>query len=350
MASPDARRFDPLALDLFAFQFQQNRPYRNLCMARGLTPDTVSSWMQIPAVPAAAFKEFRFSCLDPPELPEAEFMTSGTTRGIKNRGTHIVPRLMVIHSAILPHFERFLLPDGARLKMLILAGSPTVWPKSSLSYMMETVRSRFGADGSSYFLDPSGLNLDGVIDALERSQKEGEPVLLLGLSLAFLELVEKLRSAGRTVVLPSGSRIMDTGGVKRGTPDIALKDLPAAYEKYLGIPRPFVVNEYGMTEMGSQFYDGNLNAYYTGSPPSFYKVPPPWVRTRVVDPETLKPTPIGGIGMLQHLDLANCGSVLAVLTEDLGQAVEDGFVLLGRRAGAEPRGCSLLMEELHERS
>ena len=62
--------------------------------------------------------------------------------------------------------------------------------------------------------------------------------------------------------------------------------------------------------------------------------------------ETLRPVEPGAAGLLQHFDLANVGSVAAVLTEDLGRAVEDGFVVLGRAPGAEPRGCSLAMEEL----
>ena len=55
----------------------------------------------------------------------------------------------------------------------------------------------------------------------------------------------------------------------------------------------------------------------------------------------------GGVGLLCHHDLANAGSVSAVLTEDLGRAVgDDGIALLGRVAGAPPRGCGLLLAEL----
>ena len=50
--------------------------------------------------------------------------------------------------------------------------------------------------------------------------------------------------------------------------------------------------------------------------------------------------------MLCHYDLANAGSVMAVLTEDLGIAFDDGFRVLGRARGAEPRGCSLAMDDL----
>jgi hypothetical protein len=51
-------------------------------------------------------------------------------------------------------------------------------------------------------------------------------------------------------------------------------------------------------------------------------------------------------GLLRFLDLANHESVLCIETRDLGRVLPDGQVQLrGRLAGAEPRGCSLGMEE-----
>jgi hypothetical protein len=49
---------------------------------------------------------------------------------------------------------------------------------------------------------------------------------------------------------------------------------------------------------------------------------------------------------LQHFDVANAGSVLAIQTEDLGVIVQDGFRVLRRASGAPPRGCSIAMDEL----
>jgi len=72
---------------------------------------------------------------------------------------------------------------------------------------------------------------------------------------------------------------------------------------------------------------------------------PPWVRTLVLDPLSLESVPVGAVGILAHIDLANLGSVAAILTEDLGRAISGGFQLMGRSLGAEPRGCSLAMED-----
>src|SRR5207302_625090 len=55
----------------------------------------------------------------------------------------------------------------------------------------------------------------------------------------------------------------------------------------------------------------------------------------------------GATGLLCHHDLANAGSVSVVLSEDLGRAVgDDGIEVLGRVAGAAPRGCGLLLADL----
>ena len=99
-----------------------------------------------------------------------------------------------------------------------------------------------------------------------------------------------------------------------------------------------------MTELTSQLYTEAL----TGGDPGLF-VAPPWVRVRVLDPETLAEAPAGQPGLIAIFDLANLGSAVHLLTEDLGSApegAEGGVRLLGRAAGAELRGCSLAAEEL----
>ncbi|MCA9736341.1 MAG: hypothetical protein KC645_01830, partial [Gemmatimonadetes bacterium] len=142
---------------------------------------------------------------------------------------------------------------------------------------------------------------------------------------------------------PAGSRLMETGGFKGRRAAVSRDALRAAVEDRLGIPATHIVAEYGMTELLSQFYDPVLR---TGGAVRGVFQGPPWVRTRVLDPDTLREQPAGVTGVLAHHDLANLHSVSAVLTEDLGVARADGFELLGRATGAELRGCSLTFEEI----
>ena len=86
-AAPGLPPFPELALELFALQFQHNAAYRRICEARGVTPSGVLHWTQIPAVPAAAFKELELTSLAPEERT-AVFHSSGTTGQTPGRHFH----------------------------------------------------------------------------------------------------------------------------------------------------------------------------------------------------------------------------------------------------------------------
>lgn len=334
--------FEPLALKVFSHQFARNPAYRNYCEAKGRPPDTVNSWREIPAIPTDAFKEVELAC----ERPETVFLTSGTSQGSTKRGRHPVPRLDIYRASALLNFSAHLLPDLPELKMLILAGPPKLWPQSSLSHMMEMVRQEYGDEDADYYINDTGLDIDLLLKNLARACEQNQPVILLGITLAFHELVEYARTRRRSFRLPCGSRIMDTGGFKGRKIDLSKTDLYRGYEEIFGVPQSHIVNEYGMTEMCSQFYDNVLADSLTGTPRPRHKRIPPWVRTLIVDPETLEELPPGSIGLLRHYDLANCGSVMALQTADIGQSIGNGFEVTGRAAGAEARGCSLIIEEL----
>src|SRR5690349_13806735 len=72
------REFNRLALELFALQFHHNAPFRRLCQTRRVSPETISDWGEIPAVPTAAFQEVDLTSLMPREQT-AVFHSSGTT-------------------------------------------------------------------------------------------------------------------------------------------------------------------------------------------------------------------------------------------------------------------------------
>ena len=141
---------------------------------------------------------------------------------------------------------------------------------------------------------------------------------------------------------------MDTGGQKGLTRPLSRAGFLRACWTALGIPAYFCVNEYGMTELCSQRYESVLRDRFAGrSLDARRLVAPPWLRTRVLDPDTLAPVAAGETGLLCHHDLANAGSVAVVLTEDLGRSVaDDGIEIVGRVPGAPPRGCGMLLAEL----
>jgi hypothetical protein len=335
--------FGALALSVFAHQFENNAPYRAYCLRRGETPDVISDWSEIPAVPTDAFRSAALVCGEP-ERAVATFRTSGTTEGAERRGTHYFPDLALYDAALLAGFRAHLLPDDARLPILSLIPPPSDAPDSSLSHMLGQVVERVGGGRSQFVVGAGGLDVDAAIAWLRAAEGGDRPVLVAGTSFAFVHLLDALGDRGESIRLPEGSRGMDTGGFKGRSREVSREELYAGLAAGLGIPVEWWVNEYGMTEMSSQFYDGRAGR--AGAVGGRVHRGPAWVRTRAYDPETLAPVADGETGVLRHWDLANLDSVMALQTSDLGRVVPGGFQLLGRARGAEARGCSIAMDEL----
>ena len=344
----DDAGFNGSALRVFRWQYEHNVPFRGYCAGRGATPGSVTSWEQVPPVPTGAFKRLRMLSMEEGGEPDVVFHTSGTT-GTQRRGEHPVASLPLYRSALLPIFRAHLLPDGARLPVFALVPAPEEAPQSSLSHMIGAVSEAFGAEGGGWFAAADGaLHESALRRAVEAAVDAGRPVLIAATAFALAHWLGGLARDELRFVLPEGSRVMETGGFKGRVRGVSREDLYSGIEARLGIPVARVVNEYGMTEMLSQFYEPVLSRPQAPGAAlgDRLHVAPPWVRTRILDPVSLAPVAAGEVGLLCHHDLANLGSVASVLTEDLGVAVADGFRLLGRLLGAEPRGCSLATEEL----
>jgi len=335
---PDEARFARLALDLFAFQFEHCEPYQRFCMGRARTPTSVRSWREIPPVPAAAFKELTLRCFST-ERTLHQFHTSGTTHG--KPGTLHLDTLELYEASLRPSFLRHILPDlealGGRIRMRILAPSPREAPHSSLSHMFGVALETWGAEGSDFDLCGNELRSERLLAEMKRSITESSPLLLAGTSFAFVHLLDAMQARGARLALPSGSRVMETGGYKGRSRTLPRTELVAALHDRLGVPLHLILNQYGMTELGSQFYDSTLR--FPNTPTR--KLGPPWCRVRLLDPESMEEVRPGEVGLIAIYDLANSGSVLALQTADLGRRIEDGFEVLGRATDAETRGCSV---------
>lgn len=338
------RDFDALALKAFAIQFESIESYRGFCEGRGRTPSTVQSWKDVPAVPATAFKHIDFSIVGQGP-PEAIFRTSGTTRDSEKRGRHLVPKLSVYRSSLLPPFRVHVLAGRERMPFLSLIPSATDRPDSSLSWMVSAAADELASD-TRWLVDARGvLDEAGLQTALSHAAASREPVLLLGTALALLHAVERLE-ARPPAPLPPGTRIMETGGFKGSEREIGRAELHARIQAALGVPSRMIVGEYGMTELLSQLYEPVLSQSDGGEGAAGTYVAPPWLRVRALDPVTVEEVRPGAEGLLAFFDLANVGSVCHVLTEDVGSVSADRVRLSGRAKGAEPRGCSLAMDEL----
>ncbi|HKK27999.1 MAG TPA: hypothetical protein VKB18_07940 [Gemmatimonadota bacterium] len=357
--------FGELALRAFELQFEHVPVYREYCRRRGADPASVDGWRAVPPVPTAAFREVELT-VAAPGPGDLVFRTSGTTRGGGRRGTHRVTHPDLYRAALRPPFARFVLGgsrgraeagraraggrpagEGAgagaeairdhRIGSLVTAFEEA--PDSSLSFMCDDVLRTFGAPGSRQLAGESGPDAGAALAFAEGCAADGVPACLLATTLGLDAWLRELEAGGTSVELPAGSVIMDTGGAK-GRDGLERDDVLRRARSALGVPPGRVVNELGMTELLSQRY-GRV----PGRP---LLEGPPWLKTRVLDPTTLEPLPEGEAGVLCHVDLANAGSAVAVLTEDLGRMRGGALEWVGRSPGAPPRGCSLATAELLE--
>jgi Acyl-protein synthetase, LuxE len=322
--------FDALAAQAFALHYERSPPLRRLADAAGLTPAGLTDWRQVPMVPTLAFKTQDLALGQASE----EFHSSGTT-GTASLHRHPHPELY--RAVIDATFPAACLAGLESPPMLSLVPSRRDAPHSSLAFMLDHAMARWGGEGSLGVARPGGLQAQPLRGFLAARQRDRRPALVLATSHALGQLLDILERLQLSFRLPAGSRVFETGGTKGRSRELAPRSLRAGLLQRLGIAPGAVVREYGMTELTSHFYNAGGEGPFTV---------PPWVRTRVLDPATLEPAPDGAPGLLSIFDLANVGSALHVLTEDLAVAEAGGFQLVGRAAGAELRGCSLLSEEL----
>ena len=83
----------------------------------------------------------------------------------------------------------------------------------------------------------------------------GQPVGVLGTAFSFVHLLDHMEATGKRVILPKGSRAMETGGYKGRSREVAKPQLRRMISQFLGVEESDIVTEYGMSELSSQAYD-----------------------------------------------------------------------------------------------
>lgn len=341
------RSFADLALEIADFQREFSAGFARLVAARGRPLRAIDD---IPGVPCDAFRLARVAV-----HPESEdclrFGTSGTTSGA--RGWHVMRTAETYRALALRYGRQALIAGQGPLRVVALAPCLDSPPSSSLGYMMSMFMVDFEqlaeADirtPARWLLDDRGVNVAGLERAAELAREAGEALLVLSTSFALVGLLDAL--AGRALPLPAASVVMQTGGFKGKSREIAPHELRLGVAAAFGISEARVVSEYGMTELTSQLYEATLpgsalEAEHRGRPGVYCE--PPWLRVIPVEPVTLEPVPAGEVGIARIVDLGNVDSAIAIQTQDRVRRVPGGIELLGRAPGATPRGCSLAIEE-----
>ncbi len=328
---------DALLAEAARAQAEKVPPFGRLVAARAgrfdVGPD---GW---PALPTDVFRYARVAMHPAPD-DVVVFRTSGTTSGA--RGAHALAHVETTQLAARTMAARALFAGG-KVRLLVLAPPAADAPESSLSFMLTHFESCFGI-ATHWAWRRGEIDLAIVDEALRAAV---EPVGVCATSFALVHLLDRL--AGRTLALPPGSFVMQTGGFKGRSREVDAVTLRAELARAFGLAEHRVVSEYGMTELSSQLYGDGLVRGALAPDGVERLVAPPWMRVTPCDPETLRPVAEGEVGLLRFDDLANLDACVSIQTADLGRMEGERLVLLGRAPGATPRGCSLAVEEALEK-
>lgn len=310
--------FEALALNVFKFQFENNKVYRSFCDLLYKHPSDVKTITDIPFLPIEFFKTRKVICSH--QNSEMVFTSSGTTGSITSK--HYVTNLEIYKESFRKGFTQFY---GAIEDYTILALLPSYLERegSSLVYMVNDLIAQSKSPDSGFYLN----NLSELRETLLRLDSEEKRTLLLGVSFALLDLVE-----GETFQLKN-TIVMETGGMKGRRQELIRTELHDTLKNGFGVNT--IHSEYGMTELLSQAYSkGNGIFEY-----------PPWmsILTRdTEDPLTLQSS--GKAGGINVIDLANINSCSFIATQDLGRVYPDNsFEIIGRFDNSDIRGCNLMV-------
>jgi phenylacetate-coenzyme A ligase PaaK-like adenylate-forming protein len=313
-----SKSFEKMALKVFRFQYDHNVVYQEFCQFLKKDKTNVKAIVDIPFLPIQFFKSRKVLSSQSPI--EITFSSSGTTGMINSR--HYVTDLTYYEQSFRTAFSQFY---GSAENYVILALLPSYLERdgSSLIYMVNDLIKNSNHPESGFYLN----NYDELIEKLELLDNSGQNVILLGVTYALLDLIEKKKFQLNNTI------IMETGGMKGKRKEMIREELHTILRDGFGVQA--IHSEYGMTELLSQAYSFGDGVFEC----------PPWMTILIRDTEdALTYLPDGKTGGLNVIDLANLNSCSFIATQDLGKKNPNhSFEVLGRFDASDIRGCNLMV-------
>ena len=316
-----------MALKVFRFQYENNTVYREFCEFLKVEKGSVKSLQQIPFLPIQFFKSH--DVLSSSEKIQETFTSSGTTSPLTPNGgieiirsKHHVTDITLYEQSYRLAFSEFY---GNIEDYAILALLPSYLERegSSLIYMVNDLIQLSNNENSGFYLN----NYDELISKLIELDTSGQNVLLIGVTYALLDLIEKQNFQLKNTI------IMETGGMKGKRKEIIREELHQQLCKGFGVTS--IHSEYGMTELLSQAYSLGNGIFEC----------PNWMQVLIRDPEdALTYVESGKTGGINVIDLGNINSCSFIATQDLGKKQpNNSFEVLGRFDNSDIRGCNLMV-------
>jgi phenylacetate-coenzyme A ligase PaaK-like adenylate-forming protein len=314
----DEKLFNKKVMEVFNFQSRNNLVYKEFINLLGVNPKNILTVNEIPFLPIQFFKSHRIISSDKQE--EVVFLSSGTTGMVPSK--HFVTDLSVYRKSYLKGFEKFY-GDPRNYHILALLPSYLERSGSSLIYMVNDLIKKSRSKHSGFYLH----NFEELKDKLTELERKQEKTILIGVSYALLDLIEKYQLKLNHTV------IMETGGMKGYRKEMIKEELHSILKEGFGVKN--IHSEYGMTELLSQAYSKGNGIFKTA----------PWMKILIRDTEdALTLLPPGKTGGINIIDLANINSCSFIATQDLGKIHDNNtFEVVGRFDNSDIRGCNLMV-------
>lgn len=327
----DERRFNELALKAFEIQYESGEAYRTYCRSLNASPETINSWEDIPAVSSFAFRKMLLTSYSSTKAEKVQ-MRSRVAELRHKRGPFFPDRDVRMLMASANHLleKTYVFPDVEMITMLLMVPLPSMAPGMVMASGLEQIRRRFGTDESRFLISFRGLDLKKLLSALRHSEETGQPVALLGATWGFDYFLDSCKREGIRFCLPSGSRIVDSGGYVGRYVKCTKEEFFGKCTEVLGIGEDHCINALWLCESSTVYFDNILSNSLSGIRRERYKEIPPWSKTIVVDPLDFRRLPKGKMGLLRHCDLTNRAMAIVVQTDKMGFETEGGFEVVGK--------------------
>ncbi|MEX0996077.1 MAG: acyl transferase [Flavobacteriaceae bacterium] len=309
--------FEQKALEVFQHQFDNNAVYRSFCDLLYRHPSDINQLKDIPFLPIEFFKSKEV--VSSSKKPQAIFTSSGTTGS--QTSSHFVTDLNVYKQSFNHGFHHFY---GPVEDYVVLGLLPSYLERdgSSLIYMVNDFIVQSKHSESGFYLN----QYDELAEKLTTLDAAGKKVLLIGVSFALLDLIEKHQFSLKNTI------VMETGGMKGRRKEMIRSELHQALKAEFGVEK--IHSEYGMTELLSQAYSRGDGIFEC----------PPWMKVLTRDTEDALTIVNNQTGGMNIIDLANYHSCSFIATQDLGRVYEDNrFEVIGRFDNSDIRGCNLMV-------
>jgi len=309
--------FERLTIEVFHFQYENVAVYKQFCDLLNIRPSDVKCIEQIPFLPIQFFKSHKIVAKN--LEVDTIFTSSGTTGSISSK--HYVSDLRIYEKSFQKAFEKVY---GKPKDFAILALLPSYLERegSSLIYMVKKLIEKSNNQNSGFYLN----EIDELIEKLDLLEKTGQKSILIGVSYALLDLIEKRKFQLKNTI------VMETGGMKGRRKEMIKEELHEILKKGFDVSK--IHSEYGMTELLSQAYSKGNGIFSC----------PPWMKILTRDTEDALSYTIGKTGGINVIDLANLHSCAFIATQDLGKTFKNGtFEIIGRFDASDIRGCNLMV-------